>query len=237
MRANLPATYAGVVVEVSNRRRPPRLFWRGSRVRPSGDPRLIRVRATCVMLGATTEPGASWPEALFVLFLAVPVVGLLAGPVARRRPPGGAGHPGVLGALRLSLATTASASASRSPSGRRSPASLPASFRGRRWSRSRWTCRSCCRRPSRGSGCCSSSGGAGCSAARSTRGVVDPVHDLAVVLAQMFVSAPFFVALGARRVAASTATSRTPRASRARPSRLPLVTVPSPCRRSPPGWS
>ena len=62
------------------------------------------------------------------------------------------------------------------------------------WSRRSSTCRSCCRRRSPGSRCCSCSGGAGSSASRCRcSGSRSRSPTIAVVIAQTFVSAPFFI--------------------------------------------
>ena len=211
--ANVPATYAGVVVGVHTRT-PPRPSSTGS---PA--PTARRSSATFGFLAgihdrrdpagsrrAATRGGGPGPArlawivglvavaGLFALFLALPVVTLVARavvdgslaerttrrssrrlPSASRRPP--------------------SASSSRSRSGCRSPRPrAPRRSAASGSSRRSSTCRSSCRRRWPASRCCSCSAGeVSSAAARRWSGSTSRSRPSPSMLAQTFVSAPFFV--------------------------------------------
>ena len=215
--ANVPATYAGVVVKASKNagrgQGVPRLV---RRTRRPGDPGRLRVPAAVVIEdaagrrpsrgGARAEPTPAigrWGErslaalaALFALFLGLPVLTLVARAILDGSLATAVASPVVLDALWLSLVTTAislviTVVARAAARVRPRP---PRSSAARAGSRRSSTCRSCCRRRSPASRCCWSSVGAACSAAPfEVLGISIPFTTIAVILAQTFVSAPFFI--------------------------------------------
>ena len=261
--ANVPATYAGVVVKASPNQAAapgvPRLA-RGPR-RP-GDPRRVRVPAAAVddrrrrrrdrrarglARAATARDRLGRRSSLvlaglFALFLALPVVDARRPGDPRRlaasTPPA---SPVVLAALAAEPRDDrgqprADRRARAAARVRPRPAHVPRQV-ARRGASS--TCRSCCRRRSPGSRLLLVFGRRGLLGAplSSRRASTSPFTTSAVILAQTFVSAPFFVRSARARVSpASTATSRTPPGSTARRSASCSGRSPcrSPARRSPP---